>query len=31
MSDYTIPKVWEWHQNEKNQFGNQPVAGSRFE
>ncbi|MCF1675250.1 glutathione-dependent disulfide-bond oxidoreductase [Tetragenococcus halophilus] len=31
MSDYTIPKIWEWHQNEKNQFGNQPVAGSRFE
>ncbi|MDN6733600.1 MAG: glutathione-dependent disulfide-bond oxidoreductase, partial [Tetragenococcus koreensis] len=31
MSDYTIPKVWEWNQDEKNQFGNQPVAGSRFE
>ncbi|MER2064571.1 MAG: glutathione-dependent disulfide-bond oxidoreductase [Alkalibacterium sp.] len=31
MSDYEIPKVWEWNEDEKNQFGNQPVAGSRFE
>ncbi|WP_440896639.1 glutathione-dependent disulfide-bond oxidoreductase [Amphibacillus sp. Q70] len=31
MSDYKIPKVWEWNQEEKNQLGNQPVAGSRFE
>lgn len=31
MSEYNIPKVWEWKQEEKNQFGNQPVAGSRFE
>jgi len=30
MSDYEIPKVWEWNEDEKNQFGNQPVAGSRF-
>ncbi|GMA48041.1 glutathione-dependent disulfide-bond oxidoreductase [Tetragenococcus muriaticus] len=32
MSDYTIPKVWEENQDQKeNKFGNQPVAGSRFE
>ncbi|TVP90394.1 glutathione-dependent disulfide-bond oxidoreductase [Alkalibacterium sp.] len=31
MSDYQVPKVWEWNKDEKNQFGNQPVAGSRFE
>ncbi|GEK88968.1 GST-like protein [Alkalibacterium putridalgicola] len=31
MSDYEIPKIWEWNKDEKNQFGNQPVAGSRFE
>ncbi|OJF92139.1 glutathione-dependent disulfide-bond oxidoreductase [Alkalibacterium sp. 20] len=31
MSNYETPKVWEWNQEEKNQFGNQPVAGSRFE
>lgn len=31
MSDYTIPKVWEWKEKEENKFGNQPVAGSRFE
>lgn len=31
MSNYTPPKVWEWNKEEKNQFGNQPVAGSRFE
>ncbi|WP_368645964.1 glutathione-dependent disulfide-bond oxidoreductase [Alkalibacterium putridalgicola] len=31
MSDYEIPKAWEWNEDEKNQFGNQPVAGSRFE
>ncbi|MFL2096708.1 glutathione-dependent disulfide-bond oxidoreductase [Marinilactibacillus psychrotolerans] len=31
MSNYEVPKVWEWNQDESNQFGNQPVAGSRFE
>lgn len=31
MSEYKIPKVWEWDQTEQNQFGNQPIAGSRFE
>lgn len=31
MSDYEVPNVWEWDKDEKNQFGNQPVAGSRFE
>lgn len=31
MSEYNIPKVWEWNKEEKNSFGNQPVAGSRFE
>ncbi len=31
MSNYTPPKVWEWNKEEKNAFGNQPVAGSRFE
>ncbi|AYW45934.1 glutathione-dependent disulfide-bond oxidoreductase [Tetragenococcus koreensis] len=32
MSDYTIPKVWEEKQEDKeNKLGNQPVAGSRFE
>ncbi|GEN51036.1 glutathione-dependent disulfide-bond oxidoreductase [Alkalibacterium pelagium] len=31
MSEYDVPKVWEWNKDEKNQFGNQPVAGSRFE
>lgn len=31
MSNYEVPKVWEWNQEEKSQSGNQPVAGSRFE
>lgn len=31
MAEYKIPKVWEWKEEEKNPFGNQPVAGSRFE
>lgn len=31
MSEYEVPKVWEWNQEETNQFGNQPVAGSRFD
>lgn len=31
MSDYEVPKVWEWNKDEENAFGNQPVAGSRFE
>lgn len=31
MSNYEVPKFWEWNQDESNQFGNQPVAGSRFE
>lgn len=31
MTEYTPPKVWEWNKEEKNQFGNQPTAGSRFE
>ena len=31
MSDYKVPKVWEWNKDEENAFGNQPVAGSRFE
>lgn len=30
MAEYTIPKVWKWNE-EKKRFGNQPVAGSRFE
>lgn len=30
MSDYEIPKVWEWDE-EKKRSGNQPIAGSRFE
>ncbi|SFC33589.1 GST-like protein [Alkalibacterium subtropicum] len=31
MSDYEVPEVWEWNKEEKHTFGNQPVAGSRFE
>ena len=31
MSVYEVPKVWEWNKDEENAFGNQPVAGSRFE
>lgn len=31
MSEYKIPKVWEWQQTEQSQSGNQPIAGSRFE
>lgn len=31
MSEYKIPEVWEWDSSEENQFGNQPIAGSRFE
>ncbi len=31
MSEYKIPKVWEWNQSEATKSGNQPVAGSRFE
>lgn len=31
MSEYQVPKVWEWEKDEKSEKGNQPVAGSRFE
>ncbi len=31
MSEYEVPKVWDWNEEETNQFGNQPVAGSRFD
>lgn len=31
MTNYEVPTVWEWNKDESNQFGNQPVAGSRFE
>ncbi|KAF1306109.1 glutathione-dependent disulfide-bond oxidoreductase [Enterococcus saccharolyticus] len=30
MSEYQLPKVWEWNE-EGTKSGNQPVAGSRFE
>lgn len=30
MSEYKIPKVWEWHEAVKR-TGNRPDAGSRFE
>ena len=31
MSNYDVPNVWKWNKEEKNAFGNQPIAGSRFE
>lgn len=31
MSEYNVPGVWEWDKDESNAFGNQPIAGSRFE
>ncbi|MHC5268829.1 glutathione-dependent disulfide-bond oxidoreductase [Enterococcus sp. LJL98] len=31
MSDYKIPNVWQWEPTENSAFGNQPIAGSRFE
>lgn len=31
MSEYQVPKIWEWEKDEKSEKGNQPVAGSRFE
>lgn len=31
MSEYQVPKVWQENPAQKNPFGNQPTAGSRFE
>lgn len=31
MSNYDVPNVWKWNKEEKNAFGNQPIAGNRFE
>ncbi len=31
MSEYKVPKVWQWDESTATKSGNQPVAGSRFE
>lgn len=31
MSDYELPKVWEWENENDDISGNRPTAGSRFE
>ena len=31
MSEYQLPKVWQWDESQGTKSGNQPVAGSRFE
>ncbi|HCS93092.1 MAG TPA: glutathione-dependent disulfide-bond oxidoreductase [Bavariicoccus seileri] len=31
MTEYKVPKVWVWKEEDKTETGNQPVAGSRFD
>lgn len=31
MTDYELPKVWKWEDEEESKSGNQPTAGSRYE
>lgn len=31
MSDYELPKVWEWEDKNTEKSGNRPTAGSRFD
>lgn len=31
MSDYQVPKVWQWEEENTDRSGNRPTAGSRFE
>lgn len=31
MSDYELPKVWHWEDENTEKSGNRPTAGSRFE
>lgn len=31
MTEYTKPLVWKWEDENDNQSGNRPTAGSRFE
>ncbi|EOT49553.1 MULTISPECIES: glutathione-dependent disulfide-bond oxidoreductase [Enterococcus] len=31
MSEYQVPKVWKWEDENENKTGNRPTAGSRFE
>ena len=31
MSEYTLPKVWKWEDENDSLSGNRPTAGSRFE
>lgn len=31
MTDYQLPKVWQWDHTNASKSGNQPTAGSRFE
>src|SRR5690606_6911109 len=31
MSDYKLPKVWKWEEENSDKTGNRPTAGSRFE
>ena len=31
MSDYNVPTVWQWEDENNNRSGNRPTAGSRFE
>ncbi|MER2226910.1 MAG: glutathione-dependent disulfide-bond oxidoreductase [Carnobacterium sp.] len=31
MSEYKLPKVWQWEEENSKKGGNRPTAGSRFE
>lgn len=31
MSEYELPKVWQWEEENSKKGGNRPTAGSRFE
>lgn len=31
MTDYKLPEVWQWEDENNNKGGNRPTAGSRFE
>ena len=30
MSEYELPKVWQWEEENSKKGGNRPTAGSRF-
>lgn len=31
MTDYKLPDVWQWNEDQPSKSGNRPTAGSRFE